>query len=239
MAVIQKTMKGFMKNIKQKPRKRNHLPWLNSTIRSLMKQRDYALKIAIKTKTTHERDKITSLRNKVTKEIRTAKTNLFIGLTSNTRGNAKEIWTNIKELTGNNGTNKNIRELELNGNLTHDSNEIATALNIYFIDSVKNLVPNSYSQIQLTEPPNTATPVLNLSEVSQLGVVVCGLNNSKAKDAFDMETMFLKAHKQSLTTPMTSIINKSITVSIIPKLLEICSYYTNLQIRRPYRNKQL
>lgn len=152
----------------------------------------------------------------MTKEIRTAKANFFIELISNTRGNAKEIWTNIEKLTGNNCTNKNIRELELNGNLTHDSNESATALNIYFIDSVKNLVPNSYSQIQLTVPPNTATPVLNLSEVSQLDVVVSGLKNSKAKDAFDMDTMFLKAHKQSLTAPMTNIINKSITEGTFP-----------------------
>lgn len=85
MAVIQKTIKSFMKNIKQKPRKRNHLPWLNSTIWSLMKQRDYALKTAIKTKTTHDRHKFTSLRNKVTKEIRTTKANFFIELISNTR----------------------------------------------------------------------------------------------------------------------------------------------------------
>lgn len=108
--------------------------------------------------------------------------------------------------------------MELNGNLTHDSNEIATALNIYFIDSVRNMVPNSYSQMQLTVPSNTATPVLNLSEVSQFDVdrVICGLKNSKAKDAFDMDTMFLKAHKQSLIAPMTSIINKSITEGTFP-----------------------
>merc|ERR1712035_306359 len=47
MTVIQTTMSGFMKNIKHKPRKKNHLPWLNSNIWSLMKQRDHALKIAL------------------------------------------------------------------------------------------------------------------------------------------------------------------------------------------------
>lgn len=147
MAVIQETMNCFMKKIKPKPRKKNHLPWLNSEIWSLMKQRDHTLKISLKTKAAHNRQIFTSLRNKVTKEIRNAKANFFINVISNARGNAKEIWTNIRKLTGNNIIHKNIRELQLNENLTNDPNEIATALNTYFIDSVKNLTHSSCSAV--------------------------------------------------------------------------------------------
>lgn len=40
------------------------------------------------------------LRNKVTKEIRKAKANLFIDIISESKGNPKLIWTILKMLTG-------------------------------------------------------------------------------------------------------------------------------------------
>lgn len=67
-------------------------------------------------------------------------------------------------------------------------------------------------------PLNTASLVLILNEVSQPWVnrIICGLKNSKAKDTFGMDIMFLKAHKQSLIAPITSIINKSINKCVFP-----------------------
>ena len=77
MTVIQNTVSTFTKKIKAKPSKKNHLPWLNENIWSLMKQRDRALKISLKTKRVNDRQTFTSLRNKVVREIRSAKANFF------------------------------------------------------------------------------------------------------------------------------------------------------------------
>ncbi len=65
---------------------------------------------------------------------------------------------------------------------------------------------------------NTATPVFNLNEVSQSGVdgIICGLKNSKAKDAFGMDTILLKTLKQSLIAPITTIINRSMNEGTFP-----------------------
>lgn len=145
MTVIQDTMYHFMEKCKSKPRKKDHLPWVNSEIWALMKQRDHAPKMAIKTKNAHNRKIFTTIRNKVTKEIRNAKTHFFINAIRHARGNAKEVWTNIKKLTGNNFTNRSIRELQIDNNVTYDQNEIVTALNTYFIDSVRNLSLSSTS----------------------------------------------------------------------------------------------
>lgn len=78
----------------------------------------------------------------------------------------------------------------------YDSKEMATALNSYFIDSAKNLTNDSCIQIHAAMPLSTTTPVFNLNEVTQLDAdrVDCSLRNSKAKDAFYMDTMFLKTH---------------------------------------------
>lgn len=63
---------------------------------------------------------------------------------------------------------------------------------------------------------NTATPVLNLNEVSRsrVDMIICVLKNSKARDVFGMDIMFLKAHKQSLIAPITSIVNWSINEGV-------------------------
>lgn len=75
--IIQDTMHQFQEKVKAKPHKK-HLPWLNEQIWTLMKRRDHTLKIFLKTKTTTTRLSFTSLRNKVTVEIRYAKANFFI-----------------------------------------------------------------------------------------------------------------------------------------------------------------
>lgn len=58
--------------------KNNTLPWLNNDIFNMIKERDLLLKRALKTKSTTDRHRFTSLRNKVTKAIRNAKAKFFI-----------------------------------------------------------------------------------------------------------------------------------------------------------------
>lgn len=77
----------------------------------------------------HDRQKFTSLRNKVIKEIGIAKANSFLNIISNARCNIKEIWTHIEKLTENHAVSREIRELLLEGNVIYDSRDIATALN--------------------------------------------------------------------------------------------------------------
>ena len=62
---------------------------------------------------------------------------------SNARGNTKEIWTSIKKVSGNYAVNKAIKELQLEGKIINDPKGIATALNNYFVDSVKELAQGS------------------------------------------------------------------------------------------------
>lgn len=100
MCELQTTIQSFMRKVKYKPGKRNYLPWLNENIRSLMKQRDQALKMALRNNVEHEKRLFTTLRNKVVKELKKAKATFFINAISETKGNSKEIWRNLNKLTG-------------------------------------------------------------------------------------------------------------------------------------------
>jgi len=74
---VNMTKSEFSKNISYSSKV--HLPWLNEQLWKLMKQRDLALKAALKSKLPHERQ-FQNLRNKVVKELRQAKANYFIKL---------------------------------------------------------------------------------------------------------------------------------------------------------------
>lgn len=77
LTTIEKTIKDFSSKINYKHNK-NLLPWINSDILKLMKERDLALKNAIKSKSTSARNLFTTLRNKVVKNIRKAKADFFL-----------------------------------------------------------------------------------------------------------------------------------------------------------------
>ena len=53
-----------------------------------MKERDQVLKISGKSKLTTDRHKLTSLRNKVARELRKAKANYFLEIKVNNKGNS-------------------------------------------------------------------------------------------------------------------------------------------------------
>ena len=69
---IQAIIKQYTCKIKNRAKKNSH-PWLNYTIYKLMKEGDPALKKSIKTKLQHDKYQYTTLRNKVMREIRKAK----------------------------------------------------------------------------------------------------------------------------------------------------------------------
>lgn len=62
-----------------------------------MKQRDVALKMALKTKTEYDKRVFTTLRIKVIKDLRNAKASFFINAIAKAKGNAKHIWQNKKK----------------------------------------------------------------------------------------------------------------------------------------------
>ena len=127
----------------------------------------------------------------------------------------------FKKLTGNSIVYREIRELQLEEKVIHDPRDIATTLNDYFIDSVKELTQSNCPRIEYHLPMllNADKPFLNLCVVSQSQVdkAMCGLKRSKAKDAFCMDVTFLKYQMDSFITPLTTIINKSINESSFPE----------------------
>lgn len=99
-----------------------------------MKERDNALKLSPKSNTLTDRHIFVSLRNKVIKEIRAAKSTFFVDLIRDAKGSHKRVWDCLHKLTGK-GSNKATKQLEIkdNGIINKEPAEIVTILNILSI----------------------------------------------------------------------------------------------------------
>lgn len=68
-------------------------------------------------------------------------------------------------------------------------------------------------------PLNTAKPVFSLNEISNANVnkLISTLKNSKSKDVYGLDTILLKTHKETLTDPITKIVNASFRQAVYPR----------------------
>lgn len=177
-----------------------------------MKERDNALKLSLKSNSLTDRHIFVSLRNRVIKEIRAAKSNFFVDLIRDAKGNHKQVWDCLYKLTGK-GHNKVTKQLEIkdNGTLYKEPAEIVTILNNHFVNSVRLTVHSPISGPLHTSPIDVSQPVFTLTEISEPKVksIITSFKNSKSKDIFGLDSMFLKKHAASLTGPVTKIINTS------------------------------
>lgn len=81
------------------------MPWLNMNSLKLMKKRDLALKIALKTKQYNDKLRFTTLNSKVVQRLRGW---LFLEGIGEGKGNVKLLWEQIKKLTGHHKVGKQI-----------------------------------------------------------------------------------------------------------------------------------
>lgn len=84
----------------KRPQRKVQLPWVSDAVRLLIKKRDFAL-ITFFVKTRYDTDLILfkGLRNQVVKELRNSKSNYYMKMLADAKGNSKLIWKQINSLT--------------------------------------------------------------------------------------------------------------------------------------------
>lgn len=221
ISTIQSIIKHFQREIKPRRCKRYVLPWISEDILKTMKERDLALKSALKSKQMHDKRKFTTLRNRVVKELRHAKASLFINKIREGKGNCKIIWEQLKKLTGKEYKMADYKlQLSVNASLIEDPLQVASAFNKHFTESIEMLTFSPPVEPLNVAPLNTCEPMFSLYEISQQTVnkIIGSLKNSKSKDAFGLDSTLFKTHKETLSGPITKIINMSFRQSLCPKI---------------------
>ena len=141
-------------------------------------------------------------------------------LIEESEGNSTALWKHLNSLTKlKPSQQKIITELEVNGVNSTDNSAIANEFNNLFKRSVEELAENFEPAI-LSLPTNSEpSKLFHIKEVSQEKTlkIINKLNASKAKDAFGLDTAFIKTRCSVLVKPITHLVNLSIRVGKFPQ----------------------
>ncbi len=145
-----------------------------------------------------------------------AKSRFYLQVLNDAKGNSKEIWKNINNLAGRKQHYSGNIQLKFQGKITEDSVAIASIFNSFFIESVREL-GNHFKKRELTIHSNKGQGfTLAATNEEQVKKIIHSLKTSKSRDAFYMDSMLIKKHSDTLTTPITHLINVSIAHSCFP-----------------------
>ncbi|XP_056291865.1 uncharacterized protein LOC130207340 [Pseudoliparis swirei] len=216
---LENTMKDFSCKFRHKHIKHS-VPWMNDDILKIMKERDSALKTAIKNKSSHDRQHFAMLRNRVVMKLRKAKADFFMTVIEKARGKTKMVWDQLHKLMGHPNKVRKLQELNINGKLSNNPVEIAKAFNHYFIDSVATIAKCFSPEIRPVCTVNTLEPTFIIRNVTHSDVtrIISFLKPSKTKDTFGMDAVMLKTLSKTLINPISNIINLSISQNMFPSV---------------------
>lgn len=192
-------------------------PWLDNSIRKLIKKRRRLFAKAKRTKTTEDMDKYKQYRNKVTKSIQKAKKNHTDKLSDKLKSgslSSKDWWNTLKSfIKDQNSTN--IPPIKTDSDILSSNLDKANVLNEYFIKQT-NLNDENVPLPDINIPRNIPvlqTIFLTPEEVED-ALQTLKLGKSSGPDGINNRV--LKELSSELANPLCSLYNFSLQHSIVP-----------------------
>ena len=87
------------------------------------------------------------------------------------------------------------------------------------MDSVKALTSSQQTNTLHAVPVDETQPVFTINEVPESKVleILSSLKSSKAKDSYGIDSNFLRKHQESLSEPITKMVNASVREAVFPQ----------------------
>ena len=181
------------------------LPWIDDDLRNLMRYRDWLHRRAIRENSLIVWDIYKSARNKVTSDLRRAKTTYYHRLCSSNIPPA-QLWKQLNNLLGSKN-NCDVKSMVVNNRELTDRTEIAEAMNSHFIHAA------SPSTTPGTDPkPFSLSPA---TEDEVFGIVLF-LDSNKSSGPSDINAKCLQLTISSIVTSIVRIINLSLQDGTVP-----------------------
>lgn len=182
--------------------------------------------------TNHPDDKKESALRKKTydlrlKELRKKSNADFIEKADN---KSKALWKIINNERKEKPPNLGIEEIDVDGEMTHSPVKIAKHLNQYFSTiAEKTLDQNRTNELAYAIEQTSNHPIQNLflydTTFKEINEIIDGMKPKSSAGEDDISSKIIKHCKNSITVPLTEIINKSLRQGIFPNSLKLAKVY--------------
>ena len=204
--------------------KGNHLPYVTSELKSMIRQRDYLRAKANKTGSNLLRQAYNHIKNRVNYKLFTLRKNYYSDKIEENKGNLKGTWKILRQAIGLGNKSVGIDKIVSNGSDTSDSGDIARVCNQHFVTVGRRLA----EKIPFTdESPTAHIKVANVKfqfstiAASQIVKVIKKLINNKATGIHDIPNKILKDNVSILSPYLEEIFNFSIKTGVFPNEFKI------------------
>ena len=214
--------------------------WFTGELVELIHERDKALMKFRKCKDNEMYNIYKNLRNKVQYEIRKAKKNYVKNVVKENQSCAKKLWKTIKNLGVPSKTksacNIGLKD-EISGEIVFDNEVVASKFNMFFSNIASKLVSKlperefddeSLSRFYLQKGVTRNSFSFTIVSEEEVSKLLSSLNVAKSTGCDNISAQFVKYGAAVISTPVTYIINLSLTQSMVPsdfKLARVIPLY--------------
>ena len=195
-------------------------PWMTSQLSKLIKDRDFQHRKARKTKTQHCWTNFRQLNRKVHKSIKKAKSEYYIKLIEESKGNCSKLWKNIKEVLPNKQSGS-ISTITYENQSFCSTKGIANALNNFFsnigLKLSENFVNSTNSAADKLSQTDSSFKFVDIAREFVNKELKC-LKTNKAIGLDKISARLLKDAADTLTPSITNLLNISIKYAEFPSI---------------------
>eukprot|EP00795_Rhopilema_esculentum_P009289 gene9289-16986_t len=209
----------IFKKVRGKP-----APWLNSEVKRLMNERDKLLRKSRRTKNQTDISAYKCMRNKVNTAVRKAKSMYHKDLLKENSRDPNKFWKTLESIYPTKSSDKQSpQSFEINGDKVKDPSKIANAFCSFFANIVTTLKEKAFPLCNFTwrNQPNLPTKTVRkfmFRKVSKQKVEreLKSIKRNKATGLDDLPPGLIKDSAESISAPLTHLINMSLMTSTFP-----------------------
>lgn len=168
-------------------------------------------------------------------KLRSRRREISEGLIADSQNKARAIWNTINMERISQKQNQEVSwQLNIDGELINDANQIAQKFNLYFSTIAdQTLKRNNISLSQVVEinvpAPVTFLTVLTPTTNEEVLSIIKNMKSSNSTGIDGISAKLLKQCEQAICLPLATIINKSFTEGIFPSKLKLSKTYPLLK----------
>ena len=199
--------------------KGNHMPYVTSKLRSLIRTRDYLKTKAVKTGSSFIRQAFIQLRGSVYSLLQKSRNDYYTKRINENKGNMKSTWKILKHAIGIENKDSTVEILNSEGQQISNTCEIVEAFNEHFVKVGKRLVDEiPQSVCSLTANIDKANTRFEFMEISASNIVkvIKKLISGKATGLYGIPNKALKDSAELIASSLSDLFNFSIGTKTYP-----------------------
>ncbi|KAG5893961.1 hypothetical protein JTB14_027709 [Gonioctena quinquepunctata] len=203
-------------------------PWITQGLVKSINKKYELFKVMKKHYTQENIEIYKSYRNKLNDLMKQTKKDYYSKKVYENKNNNKTLWDSLNEMIGKKKPRRIIKEIKSDGKIINNPNQIAdvfckkfSGIGKILADNIKSTLNNRASEEPqiLERIPNSI--VMMMTDETEIVQTIETLKDKKAPGVDGIRSETLKYLKNTISKPLSYIINKAITEGIFPEVFKV------------------